>query len=409
MISQGLHSNRHLAFLLTAAGTVLGLAGIDLVLPAIPAMPAHLGGGAEGAQFAIAAFVAGTASGLLIFGSIGPRFGRRQTLIAALSAYATLSLACALCDRMVFLVTLRFLQGVAASAPAVFAPSVIRSLYDDTGATKAFGVLGSIESLVPALAPAVGIVLLRFGGWTASFIVTSALAALLALTIQFVDSMPFKSNPERATGSYLRLLRSGVFLRYALSHAFVLGGLLIFVFGSPFVIVRTMQGVIGQFITMQIVGVACFIVSANATGFLVRRYGSELLILSGTLLAAGAALLILLYAIAGGRDPSMLIYLFFPMNIGLGLRGPPGFFQALTAGGGDDERAASMTILAIMAVSAAGTALLAPFIRHGLVALAAAATLSQGFAVIVLAFLPRFRPHADVILSSLSNPQDETP
>jgi predicted MFS family arabinose efflux permease len=183
-----------------------------------------------------------------------------------------------------------------------------------------------------------------------------------------------------------------VFLRYALSHAFVLGGLLIFVFGSPFVIVQAMHGVISQFIAMQIVGVGCFIVSANATGFLVQRFGSESLILSGTLLAAGSALLILVYAIAGGHDPSMLIYLFFPMNIGLGLRGPPGFFQAIRAGGGDDERAASLTILAIMAVSAVGTALLAPFIRHGLAALAAAATISQVFAVIALAFLPRFHP-----------------
>jgi predicted MFS family arabinose efflux permease len=155
-----------------------------------------------------------------------------------------------------------------------------------------------------------------------------------------------------------------------------------------------MQGVIGQFMTMQIVGVGCFIVSANATGFLVQRYGAELLILSGTLLAAGSAVLILIYAIAGGHDPSMLLYLFFPMNIGLGLRGPPGFFQALRAGDGDDERAASLTILAIMAVSAVGTALLAPFIRHGLTALAATSTISQVFAVSALAFLPRFRPHA---------------
>lgn len=394
MFSQGLRSNRHLVFVLTAAGTVLGLAGIDLVLPAIPAMPEHLAGSAEGAQLVIAAFVAGTASGLLVFGSIGPRFGRRRTLIAAITAYALLSLACATCDRIDALVALRFLQGLAASGPAVFAPAVIRSLYDDTGATKAFGVLGSIESLVPAFAPAVGVVLLRFGGWKASFIVTAALAALLASTIRFVGSMPLQGSSQRAAGSYLRLLRSGVFLRYALSHAFVLGGLLIFVFGSPFVIVGTMQGVISQFMTMQIVGVGCFIVSANATGFLVQRYGAELLILSGTLLAAGSAVLILIYAIAGGHDPSMLLYLFFPMNIGLGLRGPPGFFQALRAGDGDDERAASLTILAIMAVSAVGTALLAPFIRHGLTALAATSTISQVFAVSALAFLPRFRPHA---------------
>jgi MFS transporter, DHA1 family, multidrug resistance protein len=209
------------------------------------------------------------------------------------------------------LVAVRFLQGMAASAPAVFAPAVIRSLFDDTGATRAFGMLGSIESLVPALAPAAGVVLLRLGGWRVSFIVTAALAALLAPAIQFARTIPPRESLKCVGGSYLRLLRSTVFLRYALSHAFVLGGLLIFVFGSPSVIVQAMHGVISQFIAMQIVGVGFFIVSANATGFLVQRYGPELLILSGTLLATGAALLILVYALAGGHDPSMLIYFFF--------------------------------------------------------------------------------------------------
>jgi MFS family permease len=387
-MTNGSSDNRHLAFGLIAAGTVLGLAGTDLVLPAVPALPNHLGGGAEAAQFVIAAFVAGTALGMLVFGSIGARLGRRQTLVAATGAYALLSLACTLCGRMDSLVAMRFLQGVAASAPAVFAPAVIRGLFDDTGATKALGVLASIESLVPAFAPAVGVILLRFGGWKVSFFVTAAFAALLASTMPFIGRTLPTGNGQRARGSYLRLVQNAEFLRYSLSHAFVLGGLLIFVFGSPIVVVQAMHGVIGQFIAMQIVGVGGFIVSANISGVLVQRSGPESLILWGTLLACGSALLILVYAIAGGHDPSMLIYLFLPMNIGLGLRGPPGFFQAIRAGGGDDERAASLTILAIMAVSAIGTALLAPFIRHGLAALAAAATISQVFAVIALAFLP---------------------
>ena len=144
MASHGRSNKRHLVFGLIAAGTVLGLAGIDLVLPAVPGLPKQLGGDAAGAQFVIAAFVAGAASGLLVFGSIGPRFGRRQTLSAALGAYALFSLACALCSRLDVLVAVRFLQGMASSAPAVFAPALIRSLFDDTAATKAFGVLGSI-------------------------------------------------------------------------------------------------------------------------------------------------------------------------------------------------------------------------------------------------------------------------
>lgn len=50
MASHGLWNNRHLVFGLMAAGTVLGLAGIDLVLPAVPALPKQLGGDAAGAH-----------------------------------------------------------------------------------------------------------------------------------------------------------------------------------------------------------------------------------------------------------------------------------------------------------------------------------------------------------------------
>ena len=67
-------------------------------------------------------------------------------------------------------------QGAAASAAAVFAPGMIRLLFDGGRAVRALGLLGSIESLVPALAPIAGAWLLAGFGWRASFDVIAALA-----------------------------------------------------------------------------------------------------------------------------------------------------------------------------------------------------------------------------------------
>lgn len=47
-----------LMFLLISFGTILGIAGTDLILPAIPAMPAALGGTAALAQMVLAAYAA---------------------------------------------------------------------------------------------------------------------------------------------------------------------------------------------------------------------------------------------------------------------------------------------------------------------------------------------------------------
>jgi MFS transporter, DHA1 family, multidrug resistance protein len=380
---------RLLVFSLLACGTTLGLAGTDLVLPALPTLPQELGGDIGRAQLVIAAFIAGVAAGLVLFGAATRTLGRRASLASALLGYALLSFACTRAPGMYPLIVMRFLQGVFASAPAVIAPGVIRQMFSETGATRAIGIIGSLEALAPALAPVLGVWLLTLGGWQTAFLLTGVLGLVLAAGIGAVGSAFPPSDPSVARGSYRRLLCRPVFLRYALSQALVLGGLLIFVFGTPAVIVMTMAGGIGQFITMQIVGVTCFIVAANVSGSLVRRFGAEAIITFGTVLACGSALAILAYALSGGHRSSALPILFAPMNFALGVRGPPGFLRAILAGAGDDERASSLTLLAIMAIASGGTALLAPFLHVGLLALALAAVLAQALAVASLLWLPR--------------------
>ena len=375
---------------LLVSGTVLGLAGIDLVLPAIPYLPDALGGNAGLAQFVLAAFVAGTAAGLLLFGALGARLPRALLLSGALSAYAVCSLFCTLVTDIYGLITLRFFQGVAASAPAVFAPVIIRALFDEGGATRALGVLGSVESLVPGAAPILGAWLFSMAGWQLSFHVTAVLALLLAVAVAgFGHAIPSAKSPV-AQGSYRRLLRSPIYLRYALSQALVLGGLLVFVFAAPGVIVHTMNGGLKDFIIMQSVGVACFIMAANSSGFLTGRWGAECVMLSGTVIAAVGALLLLLYALFGNNNPMLPAFIFPVMNIGLGLRGPSGFLWAVIAGDGDDDRASSLTVLAITLTSAGGTALFAPFIGAGLVGLCLLVFLLQIAAVVLFMVLPGY-------------------
>lgn len=372
------------------SGTVLGLAGIDLILPAIPVLPEIFHSSNALVQLVIAAYVLGTAAGLILFGSIGFRYSRRSLLISSLLAYAILSLVCALADDIVDLIFLRFIQGIASSAPAVFAPVIIKSIFDEAGATRALGVLGSIESLVPGGAPLVGAWLLGFGGWQVSFFVTAVLAVLLAATIFLSRHSIPSSLPERRDGSYLRLLQSAVYLRYSLSQALVLGGLLVFVFAAPTVIVHTMDGELKHFILMQMVGVTFFIIAANMSAYLAGKWGAESMIMLGTVIAVIGALLLLLYSVFGSNDPKVLVILFPLLNIGLGLRGPPGFLRVIIAGKGDDDRAAALMILAITGVSAGGTMVYAPFIGLGLAGLCLTVLLIQVSAFALLVFLPEY-------------------
>jgi predicted MFS family arabinose efflux permease len=364
----------------------MGLLGTDLVLPAVPQLPEIFDTTASSAQLVLAAYVGGACAGLLLFGSLSERVATGRLFAGSLIATCVLSLACGMAASIETLIFLRVLQGAAAAAPAVFAPALIKATFDERRAIRAMGLLGSMESLAPALAPLAGAGLLLLGGWQLSFFMLAVIAGALALVLGLSAQLP--QVGRRPEGSYAALLRDVTFLRYALSHAFVLGGLLTFVFGLPAVIVRVLDGTMGDFVLIQMAAIAMFIVSANVADRAATRFGAERIILSGTALCAAGAAGQLLYALAGGSSLLIVLALFAPVNIGLGLRGPPGFYRAVVASHGDDARGAVLVTLCILAIASGGTVLAAPFIADGLFPLASIAFALHAAALVCLVTLP---------------------
>lgn len=380
-----------IAFALIVASTVLGIAGTDLVLPAVPSLPEVLGGSHAEAQFVLAAFVTGSAVGLLAFGTLGAHFDQRRILVGSLVAYGLISALAGMSESLAMLIGLRFLQGAAGSAAAVFAPGMIRALFGDERAVAKLGLLGSIESLTPALAPVAGVWLLSIAGWNASFKVIAVLAFVLAAAVASLGRHLPPLTTGRGAGGYVHLLRDAVFLRYAISHAFTLGALLVIVFAAPTMFVAALGTGLREFIVMQMTGIATFVVAANLAGRLTARHGAERMIWSGTALSALGGLSMLAYALAGGTDTLVVTALFIPFNMGLGFRGPPGFHRAVVASRGDDARGAALVVVAILGTTAAGTAAVAPFITLGLLPLAIAAAALVLGALLLLAVIPPLR------------------
>src|SRR5439155_25974573 len=147
--------------------------------------------------------VIGTCIGLLLFGVLGDRLSTRTLFVGSLLLMGLVSLAAAAASSIGALVALRILQGAVAAAPAVYAPAIVRLLFDQRGAIRAMGALGSIEGLAPALAPILGAWLLTMGGWRISFILVAVLALLLTVVNFTKPAIPQVSR--RAQGSYKRL------------------------------------------------------------------------------------------------------------------------------------------------------------------------------------------------------------
>ena len=368
--------------------TVLGLAGTDLVLPAVPGLPEALGGNIEQAQLVLATFAAGTGVGLLLFGELGTRLPHGPMLVGALVAYGLLSAAAASSSSLSLLIALRFLQGVAASCAAVVTPGMVRVLFDEQGALKAIGALGSLESLAPAIAPIIGVWLLHHYGWTASFHVTAVLALFLAGLVALAVRVIPRVQGNRSRLGYWVLLRNRTFQRYALTQGLSLGSLLAFVFAMPTIFVVALGGEMRDFIIMQVLGISCFILAANLSSRMVQRYGVEATIMGGSLLSQVACVGLLFYSALDEPRVWVIWLLFMPFNFGFGFRGPPGFYRALQASGGDDARASALVVLYVMLFTAAATASLAPFVTHGLLPAAIVATLLGAAGIALLWLMP---------------------
>ncbi len=366
-------TQRLLAFGVVVLATLLGFAATDLVLPAVPLLPQALSGTPAQAQHVLASFTAGLACGLLLFGELGARRAQRPLLLIALLLFALTSWAAGRAESMPALIALRFLQGVTAAAGAAFAPGIIRRLFEPAQAVRAIGLQGSIESLMPALAPIAGAWLLAVFSWRASFMVLAVAATAVALAVPRMPALAFPPPDPHRGGSYLRLLRNREVSRHGLSQAFSLAGLLVIVFAAPAVMVSVWGGPLSDFIRMQVVGVATFIAAVQWSHRLGRRFGEEQVILGGSVVSAAGCVAILAYAGFGGTSAAAVTVLWVAVNGGFGVRGPAGFLRAIVAAEGDDSRAAALVILAILLSTAAGTIVVAPWITLGLVPVAAVA------------------------------------
>ena len=93
-------------------------------------------------------------------------------------------------------------------------------------------------------------------------------------------------------------------------------------------------------------------------------------------------------ALAGNDSIPLLWFFFVFVNLGLGIRGPVGFFYALAASGVNESRGSALVVFFIMLITAVGTAAVAPFIETGLRPVAIAGAILGVASSVILLLLP---------------------
>ncbi|AOJ06280.1 MFS transporter [Burkholderia mayonis] len=387
--------------------TAVGLLATDLYLPAVPSLPQQLGGSIESAQATLAVFSAALAVSQLVWGAAADHFGYRRSLAFAVLLQLAAGAVCALAPSMGVLIGARAVQGFGVGAATVIVPAIVRQSFGDGGAVRALAWLGIIESAVPGLAPVVGAALLVVADWRTSFwiiVVLSVVAAPLVFRVIPAASSthaPARADAGRRAGGYRRLLRSPVYLGYALGHALCFAALLAFVASAPQVVEIWLGAGPSTFSLMQACGVAAFMLTASRSGRWSDALGLDRIISLGALLQLAAAAAFLLLAHLELRSTALVVASWMLFCGSLGLRGPASMARALTAEPSIAGRAAGLLMFFGLGAAALATQAVAPFLHLGLAPVAwmcTGFTLASG-AVILWGIAMRGK-HGDVAAGS---------
>lgn len=293
-------------FIALVAGLMaIGALGVDIMLPALPAIGRGLGvTNANALQYVIAAYTFGFGAGQLIYGPLADRYGRKPVLVFSLAGFVVTSFIAAGSTTLTLLVAARGIQGAFGAATRVLVTSVVRDSYSGRTMAKVMSLASMLFFVVPILAPSLGSLLLMFGPWRWNFWGLGLLsAAILVWTAtRLPETLAVDRRRAISIASLLQAYRATLGNRfsvgYSLGQALMFGGLLGYLYSSE-QIVATVFGRPEAFPLVFALIALAMGGSVFLNSRLVERFGTRKLSHGALLVTIAVALIHALVAASG--------------------------------------------------------------------------------------------------------------
>ncbi len=297
----------NLTLLTIILGSFTGLTplAVDMYLPAMPALGRAFGASASAVQLTLSTFFLGLGIGQLIYGPLSDRFGRKLPLYIGGALFVGASIGCALVTSIEAMVALRFVQALGSAAGLVVPRAMVRDLFQPQHAARVYSMLMLVMGVAPILAPLVGGYMLIWFGWPAIFWLLAAAGTVIAAAAAW--TLPETRVPGGAgtlgfghvLRSYAAVLRDRRFLGFTLSGGLPMAGMFAYIAGSPFVFIELFgvpEEAYGWLFGCNAVG---FIGASQVNRRLLMTHAADKVLRAGSLMSAGAALVLMTTALTG--------------------------------------------------------------------------------------------------------------
>ncbi len=176
---------------------------IDMYLPALTDIAATFSSDVTVVQQSLSTYLAGYALGMLIFGYLADKLGRRPLVIFGLTGFSIVSLLISYSTDINSFFILRFLQALIGAAATVVVPGYIKEVYKENTA-KGMSYVSLIMMIAPLIAPAIGTLILSISEWQWIFRFLSIYSAFMLFMVIFQLKLPSdKDKSVRTDKSFL--------------------------------------------------------------------------------------------------------------------------------------------------------------------------------------------------------------
>ena len=334
MTTRHLHPDSPWLLALLAALVALGPLSVDVYLPAMPTMMVALDTDIRHMHLTLSSYLTGFALFHLACGPLADRFGRKPILIGGTVLFVAACVGCSLAETVDELVFFRFIQGIGACVGPTLARAVARDIFGPTRAARALSLIAMMMALAPAIAPAMGGVMMLWLPWPSIFVFLAVygIAMIMLIHVFLGESLPQRQSlhPLSILVNYGTLLRSPMFLIATFASGFVYAGFLAYLASSSFVYIDMLGVPVEYFGLTFITSVLGYMAGSGLSARLTKNYTSEQMVLAGAALAAVAAGTVW---IGAQRLPDSIAMMMMPMmfySMGIGLMLPNAMAIALS-------------------------------------------------------------------------------
>lgn len=189
---------------------------IDLYLPALPQMVEVFNTDQSMVNLTLSSYFVTYAVGLLFWGPLSEKFGRKPILLIGIASYMVASVLCAMTNSIEQLIGARIFQAFAGSAITVIATAIVKDLYDGREREKIMATIMSLVIIAPMVAPVFGAFLLKIASWRMMFVtlaVFGAFASVLALCYRETLESKYQGSIFRSWGRLAVVMKNRSFIK----------------------------------------------------------------------------------------------------------------------------------------------------------------------------------------------------